>query len=241
MWSRALLVSTLVVSGCAGTGPTGEDGAVGSVVSAPGPLPQGTATPSSAEGAGSAVFIDRRTHSNDDPTPPDTVTMDVGRPAGRSADGSSTSNAEAGSPPRHIEIPALEVEAEIIDLGLLADGSLETPTDFAEAGWWAGGAAAGESGPTVIVGHVDSFEGPAVFFRLSELSPGDHVVVTDAHGTSHRFRVTEVELYDKTDFPTERVYGDTDQPTLRLVTCGGAFDSRDRSYEANWVVFADSA
>ncbi len=137
-----------------------------------------------------------------------------------------------------MEIPTIGVTAEVIDLGLTPDGSLETPTDFDETGWWAGGSAATESGPTVIVGHVDSFEGPAVFFRLAELEAGDHIVLTDAHDRVQRFRVDEVSLYDKTTFPTDRVYGPSDEPTLRLITCGGDFDDQTRSYEANWVVFA---
>lgn len=231
MLARALLVSTLVMSGCAGTASNSTD--TRTAITAPGPSFVSGET-------GSSVFL---TRSGEE------AAAAVSSPTGfnvREDDEPTSSTAtsgsvdDIGSPPRRIEIPVLGVDAEIIDLGLLADGSLETPTDFAEAGWWAGGATADQAGPTVIVGHVDSFEGPAVFFELSALSAGDHVVVTDAHGGSHRFRVTEVELYDKTDFPTDRVYGDTDEPTLRLVTCGGDFDSRERSYEANWVVFAEA-
>ncbi len=246
MWSRTLRVALFAVSGviaigCAGTGSANDRGELEAY--APGPPAGQTATPSPSDQTGSGVFLEGvdPERAADGSADANAVGFDVD--ASRSASAGSILPAgsveQAGSPPRWIAIPALDVEAEIIDLGLLSDGSLETPVDYGEAGWWAGGPTAGEAGPTVIVGHVDSFEGPAVFFRLSELEVGDEVVVTDAHGSSHRFRVTEVELYDKTDFPTDRVYGDTDDPTLRLVTCGGAFDSRERSYEANWVVFAD--
>ncbi len=150
-------------------------------------------------------------------------------------------NLPPASPPRVIRIPAIDVEATIIDLGLTDDGSLETPVDFDLAGWWAGGTPASHPGPTVIVGHVDSTKGPAVFFRLRELEPGDEIEVVDDQDNSQTFVVIERHTYDKDAFPTERVYGDTDGPTLRLVTCGGVFDTVARSYESNIVVYAEVA
>jgi len=144
------------------------------------------------------------------------------------------------SPPRQVVIPSIEVDAPIIDLGLTPDGALETPTNFDLAGWWAGGTVADEEGPTVIVGHVDDHDGPAVFFRLQELEPGDSIIVVDALGREETFTVVDKGLYDKSSFPTERVYGASDAPTLRLVTCGGEFDRSERSYESNWVIYAES-
>lgn len=135
-------------------------------------------------------------------------------------------------------IPSIEVDASIIDLGLTSDGALETPTDFDLAGWWAGGTVADEAGPTVIVGHVDDYNGPAVFYRLQELEAGDEIIVIDDLGREQPFTVVDKALYDKTSFPTERVYGTSTTPTLRLITCGGEFDRSERSYESNWVVYA---
>ncbi len=143
------------------------------------------------------------------------------------------------SPPRVVRIPSIEVDATVIDLGLEDDGALETPQDYDLAGWWAGGTTANEDGPTVIVGHVDDYTGPAVFYRLDELRLGDEIEVVDSTGTTTRFVVTERATYDKDDFPTEKVYGETDEPTLRLITCGGTFDRSLRSYEANVVIYAE--
>lgn len=145
------------------------------------------------------------------------------------------------SPPRQVKIPSIDVEAPVIDLGLNPDGSLETPEDFDMAGWWAGGTVADEVGPTVIVGHVDDHTGPAVFYRLQELEQGDTIIVVDALGRDETFTVVDKGLYDKDSFPTDRVYGASATPTLRLVTCGGDFDRSERSYESNWVVYAVSA
>ncbi len=145
------------------------------------------------------------------------------------------------APPRQVVIPSIGVDAPIIDLGLTADGALETPADFDVAGWWAGGSVADEVGPTVIVGHVDDHSGPAVFFRLRELEPGDAIIVIDDLGREQTFTVVDKGLYDKTSFPTERVYGASVMPTLRLVTCGGEFDRSERSYESNWVIYAVAA
>ena len=50
-----------------------------------------------------------------------------------------------------------------------------------------------------------------------------------------------VRVVPKTDFPTLDVYGNTDSPELRLITCGGPFDSSAGSYVDNVVVFASQA
>lgn len=92
------------------------------------------------------------------------------------------------------------------------------------------------------MGHVDSYAiGPAVFFWLGELRPGDRIEVTRADGTVARFSIDGVRSYPKTAFPAELVYGPSDRAGLRLVTCGGVFDRRQRSYRNNVVVFATAA
>lgn len=140
--------------------------------------------------------------------------------------------------PVRIEIPALGVRAPIIRLGLNADRSLEVPTDFGDTGWWSGGSRPGERGPAVIVGHVDSKTGPAVFYRLRELHRGDAIVVVGHDGSRTRFTVEGSEQYPKDDFPTARVYGSTPGPTLRLITCSGTFDHSTGHYLSNTVVYA---
>jgi Sortase domain len=140
--------------------------------------------------------------------------------------------------PVRIEIPAIGVRAPIILLGLNPDRSLEVPEDFDDTGWWSGGSRPGETGPAVIVGHVDSRTGPAVFYRLRELRRGDEVVVVRRDGTRARFTVLGSERYPKDEFPTARVYGRTDGPTLRLITCGGGFDSSTGHYVDNTIVYA---
>jgi sortase (surface protein transpeptidase) len=140
--------------------------------------------------------------------------------------------------PLHVAVPEIGVDAEVIELGLNSDGTLEVPSDFAQAGWWSGGSKPGEPGPAVIVGHVDSLKGPAVFYRLTELNPGDVIVVADDNGKELRFAVDRLEQHDKNDFPTDAVYTRTNTPTLRLVTCGGSFDESARSYRDNIIVFA---
>lgn len=171
------------------------------------------------------------------PDPP--ATLPVPLPLPSPSPPASTEPDLVKSPPRRVTIRRIEVDAEVIDLGLDDDGSLETPENFALAGWWAGGTTARVPGPTVIVGHVDDHTGPAVFYRLRELEVGDDIEVTDSTGIVSRFVVTRKELHDKDEFPTEEVYGPTSEPTLRLITCGGTFDRSLRSYEANVVVYAE--
>jgi hypothetical protein len=141
-----------------------------------------------------------------------------------------------------VEVPSIATASPLIDLGLDAAGELEVPEDFDLAGWFTGGGRPGEAGaPLVIAGHVDSFTGPAVFARLREVAPGDEVVVADAHGGSVTYVVDRVEIHGKDAFPSLDVYGVTAEPTLRLITCGGGFDTASRRYLDNVVVYATVA
>lgn len=141
--------------------------------------------------------------------------------------------------PTAIEIPAIEVDARIVSVGLEADGSMETP-DFGLAGWYAPGPRPGEPGPAVIAAHVDSRSGPDVFFRLAQLRPSDVVVVRDRGGTSRSFAVAGSEQSPKDRLPVDRIWGDTRGPALRLITCGGSFDRTTGRYLDNVIVYADA-
>ena len=143
--------------------------------------------------------------------------------------------------PVRIEIPRVGVRAPVIRLGLNPDKSLEVPKDYGDTGWWSGGPRPGERGPAVIAGHVDSSTGPAVFYRLTDLRPDDAIVVVGRDGTRTRFSVLGSERYAKAQFPTDRVYGSTDGPALRLITCGGDFDRSTGHYLDNTVVYARAA
>lgn len=143
--------------------------------------------------------------------------------------------------PTTIAIPAIDVAAPVVELGLNPDRTLEVPRSYGDAGWWSGGAAPGEPGPAVIAGHVDSKDGPAVFYRLSELEPGDEVLLTLRDGSVVRFVVERLEHHPKDAFPTASVYGDTPEPTLRLITCSGDFDEFTGHYTDNTIVFAARA
>ncbi|MFC4093509.1 class F sortase [Micromonospora sp. GCM10011541] len=144
------------------------------------------------------------------------------------------------SEPVRIAIPRIGVRAEIVPVATDDDGALEVPPlDHPEvAGWYRRGPTPGEAGNAVLVGHVDSQTGPAVFFDLGRLQPGDLIQVARADGRQATFRVDGVGAYPKERFPTERVYGGDSAARLRLITCGGRFNPRTGSYPDNIVVFA---
>ncbi len=148
--------------------------------------------------------------------------------------------AEQDAPdPTGVRIASLDLAVETIPLGLEDDGSLEVPEDPYIAGWWTGGPSPGERGPAVVVGHVDSHEGPGAFYELEGIREGERVSIDRDDGTAVHFRVERTERHPKHDFPTAAVYGETDAPTLRLVTCAGEFDADARSYEDNVIVFLE--
>jgi sortase (surface protein transpeptidase) len=138
----------------------------------------------------------------------------------------------------HILIPAIGVDAPLLPLGLTPENALDVPKDWGVTGWFDGGPFPGQPGPAVVVGHVDSTSGPAVFYRLRELHRGDVIVVWRKGGVRWRFRVESLRWFSKSAFPTELVYGSVATPALRLITCGGAFDQSTRHYVDNLVVFA---
>lgn len=140
--------------------------------------------------------------------------------------------------PRDLAVPSLGVESPLLRLGLNPDESLEVPGDFSLAGWYVESPAPGEVGPAVIAGHVDSRHGPAIFYELDQMAPGDEILIRRGDGEVLAFVVERVEQHPKDQFPTEAVYGNTDRPELRLITCGGDFDRSARHYRDNVIVFA---
>jgi hypothetical protein len=143
----------------------------------------------------------------------------------------------ARSVPVVLSIPAIGLDLPLTQLGLNADRTVQVPSDPRQPGWYRLGPTPGELGSAVILGHVDSYRGPAVFYRLHSLRPGDQVAVTRADGTVARFAVQAVATYPKTHFPARQVYGSHGYSALQLVTCGGKFDSKAHSYRSNVVVY----
>jgi hypothetical protein len=140
--------------------------------------------------------------------------------------------------PVRVQIPKIGVASSLDRLGRAPDGTVEVPSRWGVAGWYALGPRPGDPGSAVLLGHVDSTRGPAVFFRLRELRRGDEIKVARADRSSTRFVVERTAQYDKQRFPTDDVYYPTLTPALRLVTCGGQFDTSTGHYRSNIIVFA---
>jgi LPXTG-site transpeptidase (sortase) family protein len=140
--------------------------------------------------------------------------------------------------PVRVTIPAIGVSAPIIPLGLNPDRTMQTPQGYSEAGWFRPGPEPGERGAAIVVGHVDSHNGPGVFYRLRALRRGDRIGITLVNGKKLQFIVTSSRDVSKQHFPTALVYRHTNRATLRLVTCGGRFDSSTGHYVNNHLVFA---
>ena len=143
--------------------------------------------------------------------------------------------------PVTLTIPQIGVRTSLTTLGLTKQGAIQVPSSTKVAGWYTGSPRPGAVGPAIILGHIDSYRGPGVFFRLSVLRPGDLVDVRRSDGSTAAFRVTAVQSYLKDHFPTQAVYGATPDAELRLITCGGAFDSATGHYLSNVVVYATQA
>ncbi|MEW9515251.1 class F sortase [Streptomyces tubercidicus] len=143
------------------------------------------------------------------------------------------------SAPSLVAIPSLDVAAPLLPLGLNGDGKIAAPPaeDPGLAGWFADAPTPGENGTAVIVGHVDSRSGPAVFYGLGALEKGRTIRVTREDGRTAVFEVYGIQVFDKRKFPSRKVYGTTGRPELRVLTCGGAYTAGS-GYAGNVVVFA---
>lgn len=173
-------------------------------------------------------------------------------PAPVSVSAPAAGNPAAGSAPttvgRHLPrsapvrllIPKISVDAPFTKLAIGPTGQLQPPpaADTNLVGWYADGASPGETGTSIIAGHVDTATSAAVFAELGELRKGDVFHVERADGSRATFVVDSAETFAKDDFPSRRVYGDTAQAQVRLITCAGDYDHKVKDYTDNLVVFA---
>jgi hypothetical protein len=140
--------------------------------------------------------------------------------------------------PVALVIPAIGVRTRLIRLGRTAQGTLQVPTSTSVAGWYTASPRPGEVGSAIIAGHIDSYLGPGVFFRLRLLRPGNLVYVRQSDGSLAVFRVYAEHMYVKARFPTREVYGPEPDAELHLITCGGVFDPATGHYLSNVVVYS---
>ncbi len=224
----AVVTLAVVAAGCA-AGPSTTTVAASPAT----PPPTSSATPSSTPPA-TPPSTPPATPSSTPPATPSS-TPPATPPSTVDADAFPT-----GIVPARLVIDAIDVDAPVVDLALTAT-EVEVPAGDDDAGWWTATRRPGELGPAVIGGHVDSTDGPAVFFRLRELATGDRIVVEAADGEARSFVVRRVQQLAKGADP-RAIFGiDGDRPQLRLVTCGGQFDRTTGHYTDNLVVHAGAA
>ncbi|WP_214703627.1 MULTISPECIES: class F sortase [unclassified Exiguobacterium] len=145
-------------------------------------------------------------------------------------------NAKAVTPVQ-IQIPKIDVDTAIEQVGVLDNGQMGVPEDENQVGWFEPGVTPGSKGNAVIAGHVDSKTGPAIFYQLDQLTKGDDVLIQDEAGNTLRFRVTKTERYDTKTAPIEEIFGATSNRNLNLITCSGTFG--DGGYDERFVVYTE--
>jgi len=234
------LVSLLVVTSTVVGFRMGGDGS-------PGEIGPGLA----ADAAASAPTQDREDESSTvDSSGPDEAAVTTPAPlpgeAAAAPQGSSLIEGPANRgmlhvKPTSVSIPAIGVESDLVSLGLNPDNSLQVPQDHSKAGWFTGGSYPGDLGgpPALVVGHVDSKEGPAVFFKLDQLEIGDDILVTRTDGSTAVFVVYDGQQFPKDTLPTKEIYGERKGSEIVLITCTGEFNPATGHYLDNYVVRAD--
>lgn len=147
-------------------------------------------------------------------------------------------NPDPGIIPVRIEIPAIGVDAAIVPVGLLKDGQMEAPKEYDGTGWFEPGYRPGAHGNSVIAGHVDHYTGPAVFYDLRRLRPGDELIVTGESGERRTFLVERLERYVADVAPLEAIFGPADEARLNLITCAGTYNRKTKQRDERLVVFS---
>lgn len=231
--AAALACASLVLGGCGqggdaqpGAGPSGAAPATATTST-----PTGTARPSAspvASPSASPAASSTATATSDPAQPADSVP----------APATTAASVPDALRPARITIPSIGVDSALVDLGIAADGTIQVPTEAAEAGWLGTSPAPGQQGPAVIAGHVDSKTGPAVFYELRKLVVGAPIKVTRRDGSQVTFTVDGLQNFAKSSFPTQATYGPVPGPALRLITCGGQYVKTAGGYQDNLVVFA---
>ncbi|WP_280771392.1 class F sortase [Salipaludibacillus daqingensis] len=141
--------------------------------------------------------------------------------------------------PVTVEIPAIDVKADVTEVGLEDDGAMEVPDDGDLVGWFNRGVKPGATGNAVLAGHVDDRSGPAIFFDLKDLEIGDKIIITDEDGTVLTFQVKDREVYPYDDAPISKVFGPSSSRNLNLITCTGEFDRDQGTHRERLVVFTE--
>lgn len=170
---------------------------------------------------------------------PEPARVDIGTlPVPQGADGHAATSDPRSAPPMRIRISAIGLDHALVGLRVQQDGHLGVPARPDQIGWWSDGPRPGDPGAAVIVGHVDSATGPAAFYGLSTLHPGETISVERGDHTKADFTVRALRQYEKDAFPDDQVYVTAGPPVLRLITCGGSYDRERGGYRDNVVVYA---
>ncbi|WP_372667609.1 class F sortase [Amycolatopsis kentuckyensis] len=148
-----------------------------------------------------------------------------------------------GLRPTSVKIPKIGAESSLLAVAVKTDGSISVPSVHTpmQAAWYKLSPVPGDVGPAIVLGHVDGDKKPGIFYKLKDLAPGDEVDIDRSDGRQLKFVVDRVTQVPKDTFPRDAVYGNSDKPELRLITCGGAFDHAEHSYKDNIVVYANLA
>ena len=137
-----------------------------------------------------------------------------------------------------LRIPSVNLMARFErPLGLNEDRTIQVPESFETVARYRYTPTPGEQGPAVILGHVDSYKGPAVFWPLKDILIGDRVYVDREDGSTVIFTVTEIEVVKQGEFPGNKVYGHTPYSGIRLITCSGYYDRQTQRYSHNLIVY----
>jgi LPXTG-site transpeptidase (sortase) family protein len=141
--------------------------------------------------------------------------------------------------PDRLQIPTIHLDAPVEPVGILFNGQMGVPASFEKVGLLVPWTKPGENGNAVIAGHIDHKTGPAIFYHLKELLPGDSIRISNDAGHSNTFLVTRIQRYKTKEAPLQKIFGPVDKARLNLITCAGKFNRKTKEHSHRLVVFSE--
>lgn len=143
--------------------------------------------------------------------------------------------------PKRLIIPKLAINANIYPMSLTQDGAIDAPKTAWGVGWYSGSSLPGNPGVMFIDGHVnDSFNSPGVFYELHKLEAGDTIQIERGDGKLFSYQVVLLEQVPQDKVDMQRLLRPVShKPGLNLITCGGKYDAKNKTYSERIIIFAE--
>ena len=141
--------------------------------------------------------------------------------------------------PRVITIEKLGVKARVLQMSVNSDGSMQSPVNIFDAGWYTGSVKPGQLGASIIIGHASGTTSGGVFNKLESLNAGDTISVERGDGKILRYQVIKKQTVKLSDVDMNSFIRPADGVSegLNLMTCAGEWIKNSQTRNNRVMIF----